>query len=237
MGLFDLFMSEEKRIAKSARKLINRDAQPEDREEAARWLANLGKPQAILSLLQRFDMKLEHQLKDAGEKELISHLVMGLGGDAEEPLRVWLRQCKQPAVPLRLLGELCGEDAAIGMACEILDIERARDDFKPAKKKTVLIWLGDRRDPRCTTAAQLFLDDFDEGVRFAAVQTLLCQRGEEARAPLWELLADPEEDSNRLRVEILSGFVQRGWRAAGELPVEVVIPSGFAIRDGAVVRT
>ena len=38
MGLFDFFLSDEKKIAKHQRRLTNRDSQPEDREASARWL-------------------------------------------------------------------------------------------------------------------------------------------------------------------------------------------------------
>ena len=68
MGLFDFMLSPEKKIAKHVRRLTNRDAQPEDREGSAAWLAQHGTPQAILGLLSRFDMQLEHHLKDRSEQ-------------------------------------------------------------------------------------------------------------------------------------------------------------------------
>ncbi len=64
MGFFDLFMSDEKKIKKHHRRLTNRDAQDEDREASAHWLADNGTPEALLALLSRFDMALDHQLKD-----------------------------------------------------------------------------------------------------------------------------------------------------------------------------
>ncbi len=45
MGLFDFFLSDEKKLAKHIRCLTHVDSQPEDREASAHWLAELGTPE------------------------------------------------------------------------------------------------------------------------------------------------------------------------------------------------
>jgi hypothetical protein len=234
VGLFDFFMSEEKQIARHARRLTNRDSQPEDREASARWLAENGKPESILALLSRFDMNLEHQMKDQTEKELVYDLLLGKKDAASGPARSWLRQCKQFAMPLKLLGELEGREAAVKMAFELLEIERKKDDFKPEKKKGILVWLADVRHPGVIEAASAFLDDFDEGVRYSAVEAIAAQGSDAGREPLTRALTTPRDESNRLRVRLAEIFVQRGWRV-DESAAER-LPEGFRIRDGRVVR-
>ena len=103
MGLFDFFQSEEQKITKRQRKITNRDAQPEDREAAARWLADQGSPAALLALLARFDVSLDHQLKDKGEKDLVYALASSKGNEMLAPLETWLKKCRSVALPLRLL--------------------------------------------------------------------------------------------------------------------------------------
>ena len=118
MGLFDFFLSDEKKIAKHQRRLTNRDSQPEDREASARWLVDQGSPPCLLALLARFDVSLDHQLKDKGEKDLVYALASSKGTEIIEPLHVWLRKCKSVALPLRLLEDLAGKPVAIDTACE-----------------------------------------------------------------------------------------------------------------------
>ncbi|MEM6926104.1 MAG: hypothetical protein AAF602_04185, partial [Myxococcota bacterium] len=132
MGIFDIFLSEEQRIAKEQRTLTNRDSQPEDRENSARWLAERDKPKAWVALLTRFDMKLENQLKDRAEKDLCYSLLVQAGSDAlARPLERHLKKCREIATPLRLHHELMGLEATIEKAYEVLALERDKDDFKP----------------------------------------------------------------------------------------------------------
>jgi hypothetical protein len=233
MGLLDFFMGAEKQLQRHTRRLTNRDSQPEDREASARFLAEKGTPQAMLGLLSRFDMSLEHQLKDAGEKELVYSLLVSQGDKAIEPTKVWLRQCKQFALPLRLLGELGGTESALVGAFELLELEHRKDDFKAAKKKGLLVWLIDQRDPRVVAAAAPFLADFDEGVRYSAAEAIIAQGGELARVALSPVLVNAAEESNRLRMRIAAIFAQRGWAVEGS-PEGAELPSGFRIRDGRV---
>lgn len=238
MGLFDFMLSPEKKIAKNVRRLTNRDSQPEDREASANWLADEGSPQAIMGLLSRFDMKLDHQLKDQGEKEHVFDLLHGLGEKSVEPARAWLRQCRAVARPLALLGHIRGEEAAIEAAFEILAIEAEHgNDFKPQKKKAVLIWLAERRHDGAVEAARPFLDDFDEGVRYAAAEVLIGQNDPETAADLVGMLTNPEEDSNRLKVRVCEVLMQRRW-PVGDAAEELVqaLPDGFTVRDGRIVR-
>lgn len=238
MGMFDFMLSTDKKIAKNTRRLTNRDAQPEDREAAAQWLADEGSPIAIMGLLSRFDMKLDHQLKDHGEKDIVYAILRDLGEPAIEPCRAWLRQCSALARPLALIGDLQGDAAAIEAALEIVDIEREQgNDFKPAKKRAALIWLAEKRHPEAIERVKSFLADFDEGVRYAAAEVMANQRDDAAREPLLVALANPEEESNRLRVRICEIFTQRGWPiSADEEALLTDVPEGFRVADGRLVK-
>jgi len=238
MGLLDLFFSEEKKILRHTRRLTNRDAQPEDREASIVWLANNGSPNAIAGILSRFDMNLDHQLKDAGEKDTLYDVLAELGPDVvARPLDVWLRQCRQFALPLRLLEQISGRDVAVDMALDLLKLEYDKDYFKPEKKHHLLVWLSDIRDPRCVERGAPFLRDFDEGVRYAAVELMLKQEGPEVIAALVSVLMDEKEESKRLKVRTAEGMVQRGWSVAG-LAVDVDrLPEGFAVKADRLVRT
>ncbi|MBN2798913.1 MAG: HEAT repeat domain-containing protein [Deltaproteobacteria bacterium] len=235
MDLMDLFSNDEKKIARHTRRVTNRDAQPEDREASARWLADHGAPEALMGLMARFDMNLEHQLKDKGEKELVFSLLLDKGHSALGPIRSWLKRGRQFAFPLRLLEEMEGREAAVAQAFEMLQVEADKDDFKPEKKTGILVWLAEVHDPRVFELVPHFLKDFDEGVRYAASEVLVAQRDDRAREPLLGLLSNPDEESNRLKVRVTEIFVARGWQVDASL--QELLPQGFTVRNDRVYST
>jgi hypothetical protein len=233
MGMFDFFMSEDKRIARQQRTLTNRDVQGEDREKAARWLADNGTPKALVALLTRFDLQLESGLKDRAEKDFVYKLALGFGAAIERPLERHLERCRQIALPLRLYVELKGDAAAVERVFSLLEHERKKDDFKPQKKLDLLVWLAERRHPGAVEAASASLEDFDEGVRYAAAEVIIGQQDEAGRKHLERILRNAAEESNRLRVRIADVFAQRRWTVDDADAVN--LPGGFAFREGRVV--
>jgi hypothetical protein len=235
LGIFDVFLSEESRIQKSQRTLTNRDVQPEDRDKAARWLADRSSPKAIVAMLTRFDMNLENQLKDKGEKDLVYGLISAHGEAVMRPLERHLEKCKQIALPLRMYLELKGEEAAVLKVYELLEFERKKDDFKAQKKMDMLVWLADRKHPGAIAAVTPFLGDFDEGVRYSASEVILAQQDDAGRVPLEKVLSNKEEDSNRLKVRLAGVFASRRWVLDDPAAVSALLPGGFQVVDGRVV--
>ncbi|MEZ4322645.1 MAG: HEAT repeat domain-containing protein [Myxococcota bacterium] len=234
MSFFDFFLSEEKKITKNRHRLTSRDAQAEDREAAARWLASNGSPKALLALLSRFDMKLEHQLNDKGEKEFVYGLLHGLGEAAVKPVRSWLKQCRQVSVPLKLHAELTDTESTIKLVYKLLAAELARDDFKPEKKNALLVWLAEHRHEGAIEAAAPFLDDFDENVRCTAVEVLLTQQDDAAAEILERRASNPDEDSNRLRHRVAEVFSSRGWPVVDGEAFGKALPDGYSVVEGRV---
>ena len=235
MGVFDFFLSEEKKLQKHQRRLTNRDKQPEDREASARWLDEKGDKRALLALMSRFDMNLDHQLKDQTEKDVVYGLLAAHGSEVVEPLEVWLRQCKQLGMPLRLHEQVAGRDRTISVVYELLAKEASRQDFKADKKKKMLIWLADVRHPGAVDAAAPFLTDFDEGVRYAAAEVVIAQEGDAGRLPLLRVLASADEESNRLKVRIADVFATRRWPIDGVDDVATRLPQGYRVDSGRIV--
>lgn len=235
MGFFDIFLSEEKKIAKNRRRLTSRDSQPEDREAAARWLAQNGTPKALMALMSRFDMKLEHQLNDKAEKDVLYALVVSLGDAPVKPLKSWLKQARYVSVPLQLLEELTDEETVVQTVFKLLDAELARDDFKPEKKHTLLTWLGERKHADAIEKAGPFVEDFDENVRCVAVEVLVTQNDQAAAAILEARLANPEEDSNRLRHRVAEIFAARNWPVSNPDGVAANLPEGYSVQGDRVV--
>jgi len=233
MGLFDYFTKEGK-LKRHIQRMSNRDALPEDREASTFFLAEEGSNQSILGLLSRFDMNLTQNLLDSKEKEMVYTTLVQMGEPAKRPLRSWLKQCKQPAVPLRLQEELCGLSDTQDLVLELLAAEIERDDFKPEKKKVLLVWLASRRDPRFIEAATAALTDFDEDVRYRAAEVIIAQESDDGREPLLAALTNPDEESNRVPSRICEVFANRRWSISGaDIPR---MPPGFEVNGERIVR-
>lgn len=235
--MLEWFMSTERRIQKHRRRITNRDAQPEDREMSARWLIDQGSPKALRAMLLRFDMSLPQQMQDQNERELMYQLVVGCGQDLVRPLKVHLKTCRQFAYPIRLFQEIEGQEQTLALVYELLKYEYNKDDLNhPEKKRHMLIWLAERDADGALEAAIPFLEDFDEGVRLAAVEVVSRQDSDGGKGPLEAAWINPNEDSNRLRVLIAEVFVKRGWEVSDPDAVAGVLPPGFEVRQGRVVR-
>lgn len=213
MGFFDFLTGgKDGQLKRHAKRVKNLNAQAEDRQVSAHWLAEDGSEEAVLGLLGRFEINYEQRMKDAQEKDLVYGLLRGLGAArVTDPIRTWVRKNSAFARPLQLVEELEGADAAVDLLLEMLG--REVDPFKPEKKRQILIKLSDYRDPRVTERVPACLHDFDEGIRYAAAEALLAQDSDVdlIREELAAALANRQEESNRLRVRIAEAFHQRGW--------------------------
>jgi hypothetical protein len=234
MGLFDWF-TKEGRLKNHVARMSNLDTHADDRDASLKWLVREGSAQALLGLLSRFDLNLSQRVKDQSEKDQVFEALREIGEPVVKPLRAWIRQCKQPLIPLRLLIELQGENSAIELVFEVLENERVKNQFQPEKKLQLLVWLSERRHAGMVAAAAPHLTDFDENVRYAAVEALAFQEDDAVAAPLLAVITNPKEDSNRLRFRIADLFATRSWPVS-DPAVASALPEGYAVADGRVVR-
>ena len=110
------------------------------------------------------------------------------------------------------------------------------DEFKPEKKRQILIRLADFKDQRIAERVPECLGNFDEGIRYAAVEALAAQEVDSIRGDLAASLADKEEESNRFRVRIAEVFHRREWDLGEHAEmVEQNPPVGFRIENGRVL--
>jgi hypothetical protein len=236
MGWFDwLTGGEESQVKRHAKRVRNLNAQGEDRQASAHWLAENGSEEAILGLLGRFTIHYEQRMKDEEEKTLVTDLLRGLGaGKIGAPIRQWVRKNEAFARPLQLIDELEGKDAAVDLLLDMLG--REVDPFKTEKKRQILIRLSSYVDTRIADRVSPCLEDFDEGVRYAAAEVLLAQDRESVRGDLARALARRDEESNRLRVRLAEAFHKRGWSLGDHAPaVRERPPVGWTVQGDRVV--
>lgn len=212
MGIFDFLTGGgESQLKRHAKRIGNLNSQAEDRLLSADWLAENGSEEAILGLLGRFTVTYEHRMKDTQEKDHVYRLLLEIGPKAAAPLRAWILVNSSFALPFNAYEHHAGPDAAIDLLVEV--IGRENDPFKTEKKRQAVLRLAEYADSRVVDGAAPCLQDFDEGVRYAAVECLLKLEGHQDRVKdaLLAALVRPEEESNRLRVRIAEQAQRRGW--------------------------
>lgn len=238
MSFFDKLFGDP--LKKHARRVATRDAQPEDREASARWLLDNGSAEALTAVFKRFELQLEHSLKDKKEKELVFDMLVEVGAPAAVAARAFARSSVHFQWAVAVIDRIDGTGAGTRTLIELLEHQRVEDEFKPEKKRTLLLFLAERADPAVVPAAARFLTDFDEGVRHAAIEAIAAQQAADAdpapEALLGAALLNPKEESTRIRGRLAEIFATRGWPVPDEAALAANVPVGFRLADGRLQR-
>lgn len=233
MAFYDIFLPNS--IPRHSRRVADRDAQAEDREGSFAWLSENGTPDALLALCGRFNLHLEHNLKDRKEKETVMDYLAEHGDLGAAAARKFCFQSVNFQNAIRVVERIKGESAATDLLLELLAAENVEEEFKVEKKRNLLISLAERKDPRIVAASAPFLADFDEGVRNAAVEALAAQDGDSPRESLFAALTRAREESTRIRGRIAEVFATRRWSVGGNDWLLANIPNGFRHADGRLI--
>lgn len=235
MAFFDFLLGGSP-LKRHARRVANRDAQAEDREASAHWLAEDGSDEALLALCQRFNLQLEHSLKDKKEKDLVFELLAAKGPQGARAVRSFGKSAVAFAWPVRLIERLEGGDAATAFLMELLSQESVDNELKPEKKRNLLIALAERKHPGLVDAARPYLKDFDEGVRHAAIEATAGQDGDAGRDALFDVLRNPKEESTRIRGRVAEIFASRRWAVPQDDWFAAHVPAGFRLDGNRLVE-
>jgi len=233
MGMFDLFSKdgrEQRARASNIAAAVNKYKQSPDRMKAMQALRDDGSPEALYGLIRRFGMMYDKTIEDEQEKEWVFEMLVGKGGVVLEPLKKYMLSADSISWPLRLLDKIVDtKEERIDVITQVLERHEPGYERDPTKKIQLLNHLGSLKHARVAPIVLPYLTDMDEGVRYAAIETLLRQADEAAaQLPLLEYFV--KEDSLRLRILIADGFAELGWllgdhRAA----VEKLLPDNFLI--------
>ncbi len=249
MGIFDFLTGGggEKSLDKHVARAKNKDAQSVDRFGSLEALAAATeKPElrskAVLGLLGRFAMRYDKTIEDEQEKEYCFEQLRRLGTVILPELEQHLKSADSIAWGLKLLGEFGSHEQVwplLERMCAANDNNYTRD---PSKKNQLLHFLGEHADPRAGIALIPYLEDVDEGVRFTTIEGLVRHKPEEARQPMLALLANPKEESRRIKRRIAEGLAETGWdvREAGNAVEKLIIdllPGARVDNHGRVRRT
>ncbi len=235
MGLFDVFKGGSG-LKKHIDRVGNKRAQQHERWESIQVLAKDGSEEAIRALLVRFTIRVDPSITDGEEKNAAFQGVIQHGDAAIGPVKDFLVSSDTLAWPLKILKELQSEEEVTTTLLELLssmDTEYERD---PQKKIDVIATFEERKDPRIVEAVVRFLEDMNETVRFHSVGAIFNQdEVEQAREALTKTFL--AEESVRVRMRILDGFIARGWGLEGaEDQAAPKMPAGYTLGKKGEIR-
>ena len=232
MAFYDFLLGGRRQLQANIKRLIDRNAQAEDREGSARWLADNGSEEALYGMFGRFDLQVEHSLKDRKEKELVFELLLEKGQSILPIARRFATASPNFQYAVRIVERLSSTEEAVALLLELLSKESIENEFKTEKKRTLLIALAERKDPRICPAAAPFLDDHDEGVRAAAVEAIGAQSEEAPQTLLLKALSNKREESTRIRGRLGEIFAERKWPLPDDPWLLNHLPQGFRLEAG-----
>jgi hypothetical protein len=236
MGLLDVFKGGGGGLKKHVARVANKRAQKHERWESIQILGDDGSDEAIRALLTRFTIRVDPSITDDEEKSAAFRGIVQHGKAALGPVREFLESSESLAWPLKILTDLQSEEDVVTTLLELLskmDTEYERD---PQKKIDLMAGFEERKDPRIVEAVSRFLEDMNETVRFYTVGAILAQDdAEAARGALTQAFLT--EESVRVRMRILDGYIERGW-TLGDVQDEAArrLPTGYSLGKKGEVR-
>jgi hypothetical protein len=242
MGLFDLFKKEgrdERAREKNIKRAVNKFSQSPDRMKALQGLREDGSPEAIYGLLRRFGLRYDKTIEDEQEKDWVFEVLVEKGEAILPSVQKYLFSAESISWPLRVLDKVADKPKVLEIVRSVLARHEPGYERDPTKKIQLINHLSGIRDPQVPEMVIPYLGDMDEGVRYAAVETLIGQGDEEAaREPLLKHFISSAEDSLRIRIQIADGLAGLGWLVKGHRgEVEKRLPEQFQIdREGRVKR-
>ena len=237
MELFSFLRgSPERQIRRARKKVKEPHGDPAVRVNACRRLYEMGTPEALLALLDRYTISTSPLVRDQEEKEELLSWIVRLDRKALPPLLTFLKRERQVYWPLRALQEILpGED----LAARIDEILRYHWEYPPASSepKTQLIRsLEQIHSPELLETVRLFLEDEDDDVCLAAADYLFGRPQEEGRESVLKCYLDAE-DRPRVRAQILDRLAEHGWKVTGfRARVEESLPPGYTLSRGGTLR-
>lgn len=239
MGILDLFSKQgrkERARASNIKGAVNKFSQSADRFRALQALRDDGSSEALYGLLRRFGMMYDKTIEDEQEKDWVFEVLVEKGVSLLPSLKKYMLSADSISWPLRLLDKVADRETELAALQEILARHEPGYERDPTKKIQLLNHLAGLKDKRVPPLVAPYLADMDEGVRYAAVESLVRQADEgAAAAPLLERFVNADEDSLRIRLQIADGFADLGWLVPADRrdAVQKFLPEQFKLAKDA----
>ena len=240
--VFGLF-SKEKSLQKTIERATNKLAQQPDRWGALEKLKEDGTEDALVGLCRRFAITSSKGVEDEAEKNWVVDTLVDKGIASLAPVVRYMKTAEHLAFPLRVLERVAPRDKVIEVADELFASETPGYVRMPERRIDLLRWFAEWKpatDDEVVSRLTPYITDFDENVRFAAIDGIATRDPQKIAPPLIAALLRPEEESGRIKRTIVDVLVSCQAPLGGQAPAVAAAltgPLGDSFRvDGAVIK-
>jgi hypothetical protein len=203
--VFGLF-SKEKALQKTIERATNKLAQQPDRWAALEKLREDSSEEALFGLCKRWSVTSHKGVEDEQEKNWVVDVLVGKGATAIPSLVRYMKSADQLSFPLKVLERVADHDKLIQVVDEIFKSEPPGYARFPDRRIDLIKWFTEWKsatDDEILARVSPYLVDFDENVRFTAIEGLARVAPDRIVGPLVDALVRPEEESGRIRRTII----------------------------------
>jgi hypothetical protein len=206
--VFGLF-SKEKTLKRTIDKATNKLSQQVDRWGALEKLKEDGSEAALVGLCRRFSITSLKGVEDEAEKLWVVDTLVGKGEVALAPLIHYMKTAEQLSFPLRVLERIAPRDKVLEVVDQLFASEPPGYVRMPERRIDLMRWFSEWKPATDDEIVQRFtpyVTDFDENVRFVAIDGMATRDPAKIAPPLIAALLRPEEESGRIKraiVEVL----------------------------------
>lgn len=239
MNLLSIFRSSpEKQIEKARKKVKEPHGDSANRINATYRLLEIGTPEAILALLDRFTIDVSPSSQDEEEKEDVLRQIVKRGEGAVSALINFLERERQVYWPARALKEILLTKEFEEKIDEILQYQWENPPASSDPKAQLIQLLEVPESTKLVATMKMFLEDEADDVRLAVLDHLFHCSEEESREDILRCYLN-SEDRPRVQGQIMAKFVEKQWSVKGFRPqIEENLPEGHMLtREGKVKIT
>ena len=240
--VFGLF-SKERALQRTIDKATNKLSQQPDRLAALEKLREDSSDEALYGLCKRFGVTSMKGVEDEQEKSWVVDVLVEKGPISLEPLRRYMKNAEQLSFPLRVLGRVGDHEKILEIVDEVFATEPPGYARFPDRRIDIIKWFTDWSDAiedEVISRIAPYLADFDENVRFTAIDGLASRDPKKIAGPLIDALVRPDEESGRIRrtiVEVLERTKAPLGARAKEVATILAGPLGDGFKvDGELVK-
>jgi hypothetical protein len=241
--VFGLF-SKEKALQKTIERATNKLSQQPDRWGALEKLKADGTEEALLGLCKRFSITSTKGVEDEAEKLWVVDTLVAKGTEALAPVVRYMKTAQQLAFPLRVLERIAPREKVIEVADQLFASEAPGYVRMPERRIDLLRWFSEWKpatDDEVVSRFTPYVTDFDENVRFAAIDGMANRDPKKIAPPLIAALLRPEEESGRIKrtiVEVLEKSQAPLGNQAAAVGAMLTSPLGddFKIEGGVIKK-
>jgi MoxR-like ATPase len=240
MGLFGFGGGDVAKIDRLKKKATNKYGQAIERTTAMRQLRQIGTPDALEALLERFMVNVDVTITDHDEKRELYEWLLEAGERAIGPIERFVATHDGVYWPLKALKEIAGLDRAVDGLLAALDRAETLSQRVNEQRVQLVSNLRDFPHPKTLARLKLLVHDKHDEVRLMALDGLMTYGEADAVSLVAERILDLEE-TPRVRHVLFEQLIDLQWslgpwkeaiEAAGVLPTHYQLDAAGKVIRG-----